>query len=381
MTTHTAPMTTESGQIVPHAQTKDTIERWLANPETQARLKAMLPAVVKPERFTQVALTALARNRALLSCTPSSLLRCMVQAAMVGLELDTGLGHAYLIPFRDRKSGTSICTLILGYRGLVQLIHRSAAASSIAAHVVRKGDEFAYEFGLEPKLVHRPAPELPDEATPGAAITHAYAVLTLRDGRKQFDVMTRKEIDAVRARSRASTEGPWVTDYPEMAKKTVLRRLAKLAPMSVEDQRVVMADELADAGQSQAAAFDPGISLPELGDEVEAPVARVDAPDTRTSVAQATPPSNGHPEADTGTPEPLPQDPLTPRDIQAGAAGATHPFIAALQIKLAEERLWPVPLALAFGEWRGHRAFMEMARAGWTEASIVEAFRAAQGKP
>ena len=83
---------------------------------------------------------------------------------------------------------------------------------------------------------------------------------------RKFDVRGRKEIDTVRSRSRASHEGPWVTDYPEMAKKTVLRRLAKLAPMSVQDQRLVIADELADAGRAQVEAFqdvDLPFSVPE----------------------------------------------------------------------------------------------------------------------
>ena len=70
-----------------------------------------------------------------------------------------------------------------------------------------------------------------------------------------LDVMSRAEIEKVRGRSRASASGPWVTDFVEMAKKTVLRRLAKLAPMSVEDQRLVTADELADAGRAQQEVF------------------------------------------------------------------------------------------------------------------------------
>ena len=260
MTTRAAPMATTNGQIVPASETRRTIEAWLRNPEMQARLKAILPQIIPLERFVGVALTALARNPKLVACKPESLLRCMVQAAVVGLEIDNSLGHAYLVPFKQE------CTLILGYRGLVQLMHRTAAVRSIAAHVVREGDEFNYNFGLEPKLFHRPAAAPADEQFAGQKVTYAYAVITYTDGMKQFDVMGRKEIDTVRSRSRASHEGPWVTDYPEMAKKTVLRRLAKLAPMSVQDQRLVIADELADAGRAQVEAFqdvDLPFSVPE----------------------------------------------------------------------------------------------------------------------
>jgi recombination protein RecT len=245
----TAPMTTLNGQIVPASETRRTLEAWFRNAEMQARLKAILPQIITPERFVAVALTSLSRNPQLMVCTPQSLFRCMVQAAMVGLEVDSGLGHAYLVPFKQE------CTLILGYRGLVQLMHRSATVRSISAQVVRDGDEFSYNFGLEPTLRHVPAVVPADEEFAGQKVTYAYVVITYTDGMKQFDVMHRKEIDKVRARSRAGHSGPWVTDYPEMAKKTVLRRLAKLAPMSVQDQRVVIADELADAGQAQAEAF------------------------------------------------------------------------------------------------------------------------------
>jgi len=249
--------TTSTGQIVKRASVTDKIEGWVNDPGFQARIKSMLPAIIKPERFAAVALTSLSRNPALLECTPVSLIRCMLQAATVGLELDNQLGHAYLVPFRDRKAGTTECTLILGYRGLVQLLHRSNAVSAVYTQVVREGDAFDFELGLEPKLVHRPVND------PDQPMMHAYAILYMKDGAKLFDVMSRAEVEKVRARSRASASGPWVTDFVEMAKKTVLRRLAKLAPMSVEDQRLVTADELADAGRAQQEVF--GL-MPDIGD-------------------------------------------------------------------------------------------------------------------
>src|SRR3990167_7163115 len=233
--------TTSTGQIVKRASVTDKIEGWVNDPGFQARIKSMLPAIIKPERFAAVALTSLSRNPALLECTPVSLIRCLLQAASVGLEVDNQLGHAYLIPFRDRKAGTTECTLILGYRGLVQLLLRSNAVSAVFAQVVRHDDDFDFVLGLEPRLTHRPKND------PDSQVLHVYAIVYMKDGTKLFDVMSVKEIERVRGRSRASASGPWVTEYHEMAKKTVLRRLAKLAPMSVEDQRLVMADELADA--------------------------------------------------------------------------------------------------------------------------------------
>lgn len=272
--------TLSSGEIVKRAAVTDKVEAWVNNPTFQARIKDMLPSIITPKRFAAVALTSLSRNPALLECTPVSLIRCLLQAATVGLEVDNGLGHAYLVPFKNHKERTTECTLILGYRGLVQLMLRSNKVSAVYAQVVREGDTFDFLLGLEPHLNHRP------EMDPGKALTAAYAIVYMKDGAKLFDVMSRLEIERVRGRSRASADGPWVTDYDEMAKKTPLRRLAKLAPMSVEEQRLVTADELADAGQSQLAAFTPEVdelsegTITEAADKAAEPSA-VDADEQR----------------------------------------------------------------------------------------------------
>lgn len=278
--------TLSSGEIVKRATVTEKVEAWVNDPSFQARIKSMLPSIIKPERFAAVALTSLSRNPALLECTPVSLIRCMLQAASVGLEIDNQLGHAYLVPFRDRKANATICTLILGYRGLVQLLHRSNAVSAVYTQVVREGDAFDFELGLDPKLVHRPKND------PDQSMLHAYAILYMKDGTKLFDVMSRAEIEKVRARSRASASGPWVTDFVEMAKKTVLRRLAKLAPMSVEDQRLVTADELADAGRAQQEVF----AAADLG---PAPVTDVEDPgDQQASSEAAAMPNSERPTTD-----------------------------------------------------------------------------------
>lgn len=260
----------------------ERLRSMVENASFQERIKSMLPAIIKPERFAAVALTSLSRNQSLLDCTPVSLIRCLLQAATVGLEVDNGLGHAYLVPFRDRKAGTTECTLILGYRGLVQLMLRSNGVSAVYSQVVREGDAFDFELGLTPKLSHRPVMD------PEKQLTAAYAIVYMKDGTRLFDVMSRAEIERVRSRSRASASGPWVTDYHEMSKKTVLRRLAKLAPMSVEDQRLVMADELADAGQAQLQAFAPHPPLEESETQEAIPAPKDPRDDGSTLAALTT---------------------------------------------------------------------------------------------
>jgi recombination protein RecT len=229
-----------SGELVSQRDKVSSVRTLLDRAKGQIQMA--LPRHMSVDRLIRVALTSVQRTPKLLDCDPKSLLGAIVQSAQLGLEPDGVLGHAYLVPYGKEVQ------LIPGYKGLVMLARRSGEVSSVDTRVVREGDSFRYQFGLEPKLEHVPADGAGDEGE----ITHAYAVIRLKDGGYQFDVMTRRQIDAVRKRSRAGTSGPWVTDYPEMAKKTVLRRALKLAPMSVEAQQAVALDEMADAGVSQA---------------------------------------------------------------------------------------------------------------------------------
>src|SRR5690554_6159084 len=195
-----------------------------------------LPKHMDPDRLARIATTVMRQTPQLGQADPASFLGALMTCAQLGLEPGP-LGHAYLVPFKNHKTGTLEVTFIPGYRGLVELARRSGQVQSVQARIVRDGDEFDYEFGLEPKLRHRPT------ADADKPVTHAYAVLRLKDGGVDFDVMTVAEVDAIRKRSRAANNGPWVTDYAEMAKKTVLRRLLKTAPMSVEYQQSVANDE------------------------------------------------------------------------------------------------------------------------------------------
>lgn len=230
-----------SGELVSQRDKVTSVRALLDRAKEQIRMA--LPRHMSVDRLIRVALTSVQRTPKLLDCNQTSLLGAIVQSAQLGLEPDGVLGHAYLVPYGKEVQ------LIPGYKGLVMLARRSGEVSSVDARVVYDGDHFRYAFGLEPKLEHVPADR--DDETP-ARPTHAYAVVRLKDGGYQFDVLTFREIEAVRKRSRAGTSGPWVSDWPEMAKKTVLRRVLKLAPMSVEGQQAVALDEMADAGVSQA---------------------------------------------------------------------------------------------------------------------------------
>lgn len=205
----------------------------------EAQIRERLPSHMASmaQRFTKIVVTAASKNPAILECTRESVLISVMTAAELGLEPGGALGEGYLVPYSVK--GVKTCQFIPGYRGLISLARRSGQIVSIEAHLVREGDEFDCEFGLEPKLVHKPCMT---NAIPGE-IKAAYAVAKIVGGGIQYEMMLKSEIDAIRKRSRAGDFGPWVSDYGEMARKTVIRRLFKYLPVSVEMARAMEIDD------------------------------------------------------------------------------------------------------------------------------------------
>lgn len=232
-------METTGTQIKPRSEAQD-LASFLASPGMKAQIQAALPKHMTPERMARIVTTEIRKNPALVKCERSSFLGAVIQCAQLGLEPGNSLGHAYILPYGKQAQ------LIVGYRGMIDLARRSGQIVSISARTVHEGDEFEYRYGLDEDLTHRPSEN--GDSTP---ITHVYAVAKLKDGGVQFEVMSRKQVEAVRAQSKAGNSGPWVSHWEEMAKKTVIRRLFKYLPVSVEIQRAVTLDEAADAGLPQ----------------------------------------------------------------------------------------------------------------------------------
>lgn len=214
----------------------------------KSAIEAALPRHLSADRMLRIALTEIRKNPDLASCEPMSFLGSVVQAAQLGLEPGSALGHAYLVPFFNKHTERREVQLIVGYRGLLDLARRSGQIVSISAHAVYDGDEFEFEFGLHEKLKHIPGR---DRVSKERRLIAVYAIARLKDGGHQVEVMTREEVEAIRKRSKASDSGPWKTDFDEMAKKTVIRRLFKYLPVSVEIQRAVALDEAASIGEAQ----------------------------------------------------------------------------------------------------------------------------------
>ena len=212
----------------------------------QAIIEQSAASLVDPVKLKGIVLSTFTRTPSLWECDPVSIARAVVEAAQAGLEPTGSLGGAFLVPFWNSKAGKREAQLIIGYTGLVKLARRSGDVARCEARIVRQADEFDFGYGLDPFIHHRPALGLPEDAA--NPMTHAYAVATFRDGSKQFDVMSAAEVLAIKARSKSKDKdgnpsGPWVTDEAEMWKKTVLRRLSKLLPLTIEAQRVLDAEE------------------------------------------------------------------------------------------------------------------------------------------
>lgn len=195
-------------------------------------MKEAMPKHMDVNRFTRIALTQLRTNPKLRECSAKSLLAAIIQSAQLGLEIGL-LGHAYLVPFRNK--GDMEVQFIIGYKGMIDLARRSGDIKSINAHEVYENDLFELVYGLDESLKHVPWHIRTDEEFDGpGTVRGAYMVAHFKDGGHYMHYMPVHEINQHRQRSKASSNGPWVSDYIEMCKKTVVRAGWKWLPISIE---------------------------------------------------------------------------------------------------------------------------------------------------
>lgn len=234
------------------------VQGMLKDPRIQAELSLVLPKHMTPDRMARIALTEFRKTPKLAECEPKSFLGAVIQCAQLGLEPGNSLGHAYILPFDRRENvngqwqtvGTD-AQLIIGYRGMIDLARRSGQIMSLQAHAVYEGDDFDFAYGLDERLSHIPTSDM---SARGELIA-VYAVAKLVGGGHQIEVMWRSEVEQIRKQSKAGNNGPWKTHFEEMAKKTVIRRLFKYLPVSVEIQRAAMLDENAESGSQDNRGF------------------------------------------------------------------------------------------------------------------------------
>lgn len=210
----------------------------VASYPTLAKMEGFLSGIVPHEmcakRLIRLFYVELAKSPNLNKCSVDSICGAIMSCAQHGLEPGIS-GMVYLIPRGGKMS------LMLGYRGMIELSYRSGKISNIESYTVYKNDDFKLKMGTNASIEH----ERTMDVDPGPAIAF-YAIVTMKDGTKQFNCMSKGEVEAVRKRSSSPNSGPWVTDYEQMAQKTVIRRLLKLAPTSVSLNAAISLDEASE---------------------------------------------------------------------------------------------------------------------------------------
>jgi recombination protein RecT len=222
------------------------------------QIAAALPGNVSPERFQRVTVTAINQNPDLVAVDRQTLFSAVIRCAQDGLLPDGR--EAALVVFNDKKAAggkrATYLPMIGGYRKIA-----AKSGLSLEAFLVFEHDDFEYEFGYEPSLHHKP----PKLGSDRGQVLGAYAVARHVDGRKWLDVMSRDEIEKVRAVSRAATSeyGPWVNHWGEMARKTVARRLFKQLPLDDVDEADAKVIEAGDADADLPSLARPTMSVQE----------------------------------------------------------------------------------------------------------------------
>jgi recombination protein RecT len=231
----------------------NTIRNLLEKSKNQIAMA--LPTHLSADRLIRVAMTSIQRTPQLLECDPITLVGAVIQSAQLGLEPDGVLGHAYLVPFRNKKKNRMEVQFIPGYKGLIELARRSGQVVAINSHVVYENEKFAIKLGFEESLEHEPLPPSRRGNKKGV-----YGVARLKDGSTHFEFLWAEEVESIKSQSKASGFGPWQTHEDEMWRKTAIRRLVKYLPLSVEFSKAAAVDELADAGMNAQELFDLDVS-------------------------------------------------------------------------------------------------------------------------
>jgi recombination protein RecT len=308
--------------------------------QKKGELAKMLPKTLSIDRLLKVAQIAATTTPALAECDVPSLVGAIGQCAQMGLEPNTVLGHAYLVPFNVKRKDTrgnerwvKSVQVVIGYKGLIDLARRSGQIVSIAAHEVCEADHFELVYGLDEKLNHTPA--MADRGN----VVGFYAVAKLQGGGHAFEFMSLHQVrEIMKATQSKGSYGPWKDHFIEMGRKTVIRRLAKYLPLSVEFQTAAALDGMAEAGKDQGNTIDgqfnfvpddaptgadTGAADPETG-EIRGQLsdnASVSLPDQ----------AQQHAQADLGgdwTPSPQEQEAIRQREM-AEAGGQTQASAAA----------------------------------------------------
>ena len=230
-TTTQAPATQAPAKANPLVVVRDQIVA------RQNEFAMALPAHIPAARFVRMAVTAIQTNPALAHADRPSLMSSCMKAAQDGLVLDGR--EAALVIYKSKVKGRNGAAdtwedkvqYMPMVAGIMKKARNSGEISSLTAHVVYEKDTFRYVLGDDERVEH--IPFLEGDRGKARAV---YAIARLKDGGVQRDVMSASDVERIRGRSKAKDSGPWVTDWSEMARKTIIRRLSKYLPASTDKE-------------------------------------------------------------------------------------------------------------------------------------------------
>lgn len=275
-------------------------------------IAAALPKHMTADRVIRLALTEFTKNPLLRECTPQSIYSGIIQASQLGLEIGV-LGQAYLVPYNNKIKGANgkpdrwqkEAQFIPGYKGLISLARRSGEVTSIETHIVYDNDDFELSLGINTSVVHKPKLD-GNRGKPRLV----YGVAHFKDGGHHFEWMSIIDVEKVRARSKAKDSGPWITDFEQMVRKTLIRRMANYLPMSIELAAAIQVDAAVSAGN--AAAIDGDFSVIENDGAEPVPEKATEPAQSAAQASQESPgaqesPASGteSPAESSGAPKPL----------------------------------------------------------------------------
>ena len=198
----------------------------------RAEIAKALPKDIEPDRFIRTAITAVQMNPKLLDADRRSLFAACMRAAQDGLMPDGREAVLNIYSTKIKEGGTEYWVDKVQFlpmvRGLLKCMRNSGEVASVDAAAVYAKDEFAFERGDDPRIVHKPYMGADD---PGEVIA-AYAIIKLANGAVHREVMGKRDIEKVRGASKAANGPGWTTWYDQFAIKSVIKRAAKLLPSS-----------------------------------------------------------------------------------------------------------------------------------------------------
>lgn len=214
--------------------------------------KAMQEAGFTPEKVKQeisFAIQIINKSPQLQKCSPASLQQAVLNVSNIGLTLNTAAKESYLIPRWNGVTKQMEASLDPSYVGLVKLLTDAGSVKSMVCQLHYEADRFEIDLANNNQpVIHKP--EL--NRSKRGEIVGVYALATLTDGTRQVEYMSKEEVDEIKYRSetfkayesKKIQSCTWVTDYGEMARKTVIKRIYKYLPRTERMQAVDKAVEI-----------------------------------------------------------------------------------------------------------------------------------------